>query len=427
MNQEAVHDDRMTRQQRLPMGWEQRAAGAPAPGEQPTLNLEGVEPPAPAEEETRIPTAEMRVRREGLKMVTATGKFTGEVNEAPISPANPDQDAAPAESAGADEPRRLLLRRKPLPKQSDTAQDQLPVLSSDDFGPGLVPGEVPAAAPAVTAEPPAPAAVAPPPPAAEPDPIAVVLSSGRPQTIGEAFRQARQRLRLELAEVGERTRIPIAHINAFEEEHYEKLPQASIFVNGYIRSLCRLYQLDPGEMIGMYERMNQEKHTPVIAQERHTQVELAGATEPAEERRRPVAPPRTLAWVAASMITVIALVLVIAAAKSYVQGSPQPLPPQARSSSAAAGAPATAARPVAAAVTNNRQPVDGEELLALQVPEMLPMAKLATPMRAVAAAPGAGPALSTPATAAAPVPARPAATAARPVSHPTSPRQVAHR
>lgn len=67
-----------------------------------------------------------------------------------------------------------------------------------------------------------------------------------PDTIftGQLLRQVRENQRLTLKEISERTKISVASLAALEEERYEDLPNARVYVRGFVRCLAAEIGLD---------------------------------------------------------------------------------------------------------------------------------------------------------------------------------------
>lgn len=55
---------------------------------------------------------------------------------------------------------------------------------------------------------------------------------------GQLLREVREARRMTLKEVAERTRISVANLSALEDERYEALPNARVYVRGFVRCLA---------------------------------------------------------------------------------------------------------------------------------------------------------------------------------------------
>lgn len=75
---------------------------------------------------------------------------------------------------------------------------------------------------------------------------------------GGLLRERRQDRGLSLAEVEEATRIQLKHLEAFEEEDYERLPNG-VYLRGLLRSYARYLGLDPEEMVALCRQGAEEQ------------------------------------------------------------------------------------------------------------------------------------------------------------------------
>ncbi len=107
---------------------------------------------------------------------------------------------------------------------------------------------------------PAAAAAVPPPPApdepAEPPPGASAFPA---PTSGAELRDARQKLRLGLESIAERTKIRRAYLQAIEEERFGDLP-AAVFLRGFLKEYARCLGLPPEEVARLYMKRYQDWH-----------------------------------------------------------------------------------------------------------------------------------------------------------------------
>jgi cytoskeleton protein RodZ len=69
---------------------------------------------------------------------------------------------------------------------------------------------------------------------------------------GSVLRQARERRRISLAEVAERTKVPQESLQLIEAGNIEELP-ADVFVRGFIRSYARSVGIGDSEPLGLFE------------------------------------------------------------------------------------------------------------------------------------------------------------------------------
>jgi len=72
--------------------------------------------------------------------------------------------------------------------------------------------------------------------------------------LGSDLRQARERTGLSLSELGGRTRIPLRHLLAIENNDFDKVP-AGIFLRSFIRTYAREVGVDPEAAIADYRSM----------------------------------------------------------------------------------------------------------------------------------------------------------------------------
>ena len=75
-----------------------------------------------------------------------------------------------------------------------------------------------------------------------------------PETIftGEILRKVRESQRLTLKELSQRTRISVASLAALESERYEDLPNARVYVRGFVRALAVEIGLDRDQVSRTY-------------------------------------------------------------------------------------------------------------------------------------------------------------------------------
>jgi hypothetical protein len=94
-----------------------------------------------------------------------------------------------------------------------------------------------------------PAAEAAPPPPPEPvakleeeDPVPVGSFTG------ETIRRMREQKGLTLKEIAEKTKISVAVLQALEDERYEDMPSARVYVRGFVRCLAEEIGLDKDQV-----------------------------------------------------------------------------------------------------------------------------------------------------------------------------------
>jgi hypothetical protein len=78
-----------------------------------------------------------------------------------------------------------------------------------------------------------------------PEPVDVPIAIG-PDTIftGDLLRQIRESQHLSLRDIADRTRISVASLAALESERFEDLPNARVYVRGFIRCVAVEMGLD---------------------------------------------------------------------------------------------------------------------------------------------------------------------------------------
>jgi cytoskeletal protein RodZ len=109
---------------------------------------------------------------------------------------------------------------------------------------------------------------------------------------GTVLREARERRRISLAEVAQRTRVPQHSLAMIEAGNIDDLP-AQVFVRGFIRSYARSVGIGDSEPLDLYEQAITARRraaealaatpTPVSEDE---MVALAGAADDEEAPRR---------------------------------------------------------------------------------------------------------------------------------------------
>ena len=72
------------------------------------------------------------------------------------------------------------------------------------------------------------------------------------KTIGYLLRRAREKAKFSIQEAAEKSYINANHIRYLENNQYDKLPKQLIYVKTHIRSLCRVYRIDPNQVIKLY-------------------------------------------------------------------------------------------------------------------------------------------------------------------------------
>ena len=88
--------------------------------------------------------------------------------------------------------------------------------------------------------------------------------------VGNTLRRQRETRRMGLAEVSRVTRIPVATLEAIEDDHFDDLP-GEVFVRGFLKSYAQTVGLVPDEIVARYTasrrvmRMNESTPLPVAS------------------------------------------------------------------------------------------------------------------------------------------------------------------
>ncbi len=98
-------------------------------------------------------------------------------------------------------------------------------------------------------------------------------------TLGETLRGAREAKRLKLAQVAEKTRIPLDRLQALESDRYFDLPD-DVYLRGAIRNYALYLGLDAAEMETVYRqaRPEQEKRVPLSVTQTSRGIAVVPAT-----------------------------------------------------------------------------------------------------------------------------------------------------
>lgn len=106
-------------------------------------------------------------------------------------------------------------------------------------------------------------------------------------TLGETLRTTREAKRVKLAQVAEKTKIPLDRLQALEADHYFNLPDDA-YLKGAIRNYAIYLDLNPGDLLALYRE-----------------------TRPEEEKRALLSTAPTTRAIAVLPATIAALVIVI--------------------------------------------------------------------------------------------------------------------
>lgn len=69
---------------------------------------------------------------------------------------------------------------------------------------------------------------------------------------GERIKKAREERGLSLKEISDRTKISVATLQALEDERYEDMPNARVYVRGFVRCLAEEVGLDKDQVSQSY-------------------------------------------------------------------------------------------------------------------------------------------------------------------------------
>ena len=120
--------------------------------------------------------------------------------------------------------------------------------------------------------------------------------------IGQALKDARRRIGMEIKEAEERTKIRARYLRALEAEDWEALP-APAYVRGFLRTYGQLLGLDGELLADQFRRRHEEPAAPANA-----------AAEPLlQNRRRPPGsrPPSRASLIAAVLVAIVALLVLL--------------------------------------------------------------------------------------------------------------------
>ena len=126
-------------------------------------------------------------------------------------------------------------------------------------------------------------------------------------SFGALFRAAREQAGRQLSDVAAELHINTAHLQALEDEQFEKLPSHA-FARGYIRAYCRALEADPEPLLKAYLRSA-------------PRLEEWHAKQPIERELQPSRLPLVLATTAV-VATVVALFVVWFLGSGYLQKEP---------------------------------------------------------------------------------------------------------
>src|SRR6188472_3059278 len=121
--------------------------------------------------------------------------------------------------------------------------------------------------------------------------------------IGNVFREARNRRKIDLSEVEAATRIRVRYLRAIENEEWDVLPEG-VYTRGFIRTYATFLGLDG-------ERLADDYRKNVEGSSRSLTPEPAAASIPGQPRERRWPLPRA-SWVAIAAVLLVAVIAIVA-------------------------------------------------------------------------------------------------------------------
>jgi len=116
-----------------------------------------------------------------------------------------------------------------------------------------------------------------------------------PPTPGEVLRDQRELKALSVQQVADSLHLTRHYVHALESDSYDKLP-GEVFARGYIRSYARLLELDPEQVLGLYQQLAERRQArKQEAIKRHARRQM--------DRNRP--------WIVVSGIAFVALAILL--------------------------------------------------------------------------------------------------------------------
>ncbi len=121
--------------------------------------------------------------------------------------------------------------------------------------------------------------------------------------IGNVFREARNRRKIDLSEVEAATRIRVRYLRAIENEQWDVLPEG-VYTRAFIRTYASFLGLDG-------ERLAEDYRRSVEGVGRSPLPDSATKAAPGAPRRRPWPRPRG-SWIAVAAVILVAVVAIVA-------------------------------------------------------------------------------------------------------------------
>lgn len=133
------------------------------------------------------------------------------------------------------------------------------------------------------------------------------------RSVGQMLAEARNQLKLTIEDVANDTHIRNDYIKYLEANKFEKLPTASIYTKSYIRSLCRLYNLNSDILISKYEEAffasRQAKTSDNDKQKQPVSCIIDDDDDDDPPRKKQLR--LTLSWAVAILVCIIAFITLI--------------------------------------------------------------------------------------------------------------------
>jgi cytoskeletal protein RodZ len=73
-------------------------------------------------------------------------------------------------------------------------------------------------------------------------------------SLGSYLRAEREQRRVSLQEISAATKIQVKFLRALEEDAYDQLPPAPLYVVGFLRAYAQCLSLDPEELVTAYSQ-----------------------------------------------------------------------------------------------------------------------------------------------------------------------------
>lgn len=282
-------------QQRLPLAWNADGSGTETAGE--------AVPAVPASGQAPADNATLKILRKALTPPAggetgAVAAAAGTASALPAGGANTDVRAsAPAARPVAPPPRSSVAVKPAVTVNPATVSKPSPVASGDTPRRLDPPG----------AGKPVPAA------AGRGEATAKAAAAGVKLGFAKALVEAREKRKLTLTQVAERTRVPKEFVEEIEAGVLARLP-APVYTKSHLRKLCKEYGLDPAPFLSEYGQVVDAKNpagatTPFVLASEDREVGNKVVYEPRPQKEQ----QRNMKKMSPSMIAVIVVFVLLAA------------------------------------------------------------------------------------------------------------------